>query len=153
MNGNMENQQIKEGFMMARVLKIFLTVITLFLVLIILAAGIYNFTYAMRCRRYQTALAEEYRASRQAEVGSREICEEPDLLFLPAEKQTEQLEIGMTLREVISLLGKPQRQEGSGLLIFQWNLLFGRELYVTFLPQDEGEFFVDSLSVIDFKVK
>lgn len=138
---------------MARVLKIFLTVITLFLVLIILAAGIYNFTYAMRCRRYQTALAEEYRASRQAEADSREICVEPDLLFLPAEKQTEQLEIGMTLREVISLLGKPQRQEGSGLLIFQWNLLFGRELYVTFLPQDEGEFFADSLSVIDFKVK
>ena len=74
-------------------------------------------------------------------------------MFLPAEKQAGQMKPGMTLRQVISLLGKPQRREGSGTVCFVWKLLFGKEVYGMFLPQEEAGEFGDSLVLQEYRVK
>lgn len=142
--------------MMVKGLKIFLTAAVLLLALAVLAAGIYNLSYAVSHGRYQADNAEAYHASRRAEeADSWEAYIEPDpnLLFLPGEKQAGQLKPGMTLRQVISLLGKPQRREGSGTIRFVWTLLFGKEVYGMFLPQEEAESFGDSLILQEYAVK
>ena len=139
---------------MAKSLKIFLTVAVLLLALAVLAAGVYTLAYAVRRGRYQADRTEAYQASRRAEAADSSYIEpDPNRLFLPSEKQAGQLEPGMTLRQAVSLLGKPQRREGSGTICFVWTLLFGREVYGIFLPQEEAGEFGDSLVLQEYRVK
>lgn len=121
-----------------------------------LRVRVYTLAYAVRHSRYQADTAEAYHASRRADTAdSWEAYIEPDpnRLFLPAEKQAGQMKPGMTLRQVISLLGKPQRREGSGTVCFVWKLLFGKEVYGMFLPQEEAGEFGDSLVLQEYRVK
>ena len=141
---------------MIKGLKLVLTAAALLLALAVLASGVYTLAYAVRHSRYQADTAEAYHASRRADTAdSWEAYIEPDphRLFLPAEKQAGQMKPGMTLRQVISLLGKPQRREGSGTVCFVWKLLFGKEVYGMFLPQEEAGEFGDSLVLQEYRVK
>lgn len=45
---------------------------------------------------------------------------------------TELLQEGMAFEEVIALIGKPQREVGSGVFIFAWEMTTGCELHATF---------------------
>ncbi len=50
------------------------------------------------------------------------------------EEQAEMLEEGMTFTEAVALLGRPQRDVGSGLMLAEWDMQSGKVLTVSFLP-------------------
>ena len=51
---------------------------------------------------------------------------------LPERKTAEQITENMTISEVYSLMGKPQRDVGSGLIILEWDLNTADTLQVVF---------------------
>lgn len=50
------------------------------------------------------------------------------------EDQAEELEVGMTFTEVVALLGRPQRDVGSGSVLAEWDMQSGKVLTVCFTP-------------------
>lgn len=50
------------------------------------------------------------------------------------EDQAEELEVGMTFTEVVALLGRPQRDIGSGSVLAEWDMQSGKVLTVCFTP-------------------
>lgn len=50
------------------------------------------------------------------------------------EDQAEELEVGMTFTEVVALLGRPQRDIGSGSVLAEWDMQSGKVLTVCFRP-------------------
>lgn len=50
------------------------------------------------------------------------------------EDQAEKLEVGMTFTEVVALLGRPQRDVGSGSTLAEWDMQSGKVLTVCFRP-------------------
>ncbi|UKI12349.1 MAG: outer membrane protein assembly factor BamE [Oscillospiraceae bacterium] len=50
------------------------------------------------------------------------------------EDQAEKLEVGMTFTEVVALLGRPQRDVGSGSMLAEWDMQSGKVLTVCFRP-------------------
>lgn len=50
------------------------------------------------------------------------------------EDQAEKLEVGMTFTEVVALLGRPQRDIGSGSVLAEWDMQSGKVLTVCFRP-------------------
>lgn len=50
------------------------------------------------------------------------------------EDQAEKLEVGMTFTEVVALLGRPQRDIGSGSMLAEWDMQSGKVLTVCFRP-------------------
>ncbi len=50
------------------------------------------------------------------------------------EEQAEMLEEGMTFTEAVALLGRPQRDVGSGVMLAEWDMQSGKVLTVSFLP-------------------
>lgn len=50
------------------------------------------------------------------------------------EDQAEELEVGMTFTEVVALLGRPQRDVGSGSMLAEWDMQSGKVLTVCFRP-------------------
>lgn len=50
------------------------------------------------------------------------------------EDQAEKLEVGMTFTEVVALLGRPQRDVGSGSMLAEWDMQSGKVLTVCFTP-------------------
>lgn len=50
------------------------------------------------------------------------------------EDQAEELEVGMTFTEVVALLGRPQRDIGSGSMLAEWDMQSGKVLTVCFTP-------------------
>lgn len=50
------------------------------------------------------------------------------------EDQAEELEVGMTFTEVVALLGRPQRDVGSGSVLAEWDMQSGKVLTVCFRP-------------------
>ena len=88
------------------------------------ATGIYSLVYGSHYKR------ENYSCNAVAVVEEdillRYLNPQPNLLFLPSQQQAEQLEKGMTLRQAIACLGKPQ--SGSmeeGRLMMVWKLRRG----------------------------
>lgn len=65
-------------------------------------------------------------------------------------KDIEQLKIGMSLEQVIDILGKPQKDEGSGAIIFVWKMESNEKLIAYFLHKkpecDESGKNVDDIS-------
>lgn len=53
---------------------------------------------------------------------------EPNKKFLPNEDKVNEINIGMEFQEVIDILGKPQRQSGSGVIIYEFDLSNGKVL-------------------------
>ena len=45
---------------------------------------------------------------------------------------TKKIRVGMTLEEVVAILGKPQRDTGSGVLLMEWDLKSGKIFVVAF---------------------
>lgn len=50
------------------------------------------------------------------------------------EDQAEKLEVGMTFTEAVALLGRPQRDVGSGSTLAEWDMQSGKVLTVCFRP-------------------
>lgn len=50
------------------------------------------------------------------------------------EDQAEKLEVGMTFTEAVALLGRPQRDVGSGSTLAEWDMQSGKVLTVCFTP-------------------
>lgn len=50
------------------------------------------------------------------------------------EDQAEKLEVGMTFTEAVALLGRPQRDIGSGSVLAEWDMQSGKVLTVCFRP-------------------
>lgn len=50
------------------------------------------------------------------------------------EDQAEKLEVGMTFTEAVALLGRPQRDVGSGSMLAEWDMQSGKVLTVCFRP-------------------
>ncbi|MBQ2254116.1 MAG: hypothetical protein II325_03060 [Clostridia bacterium] len=50
---------------------------------------------------------------------------------------SKKLLIGMTFEEAISLLGRPQRNIGSGVYVFEWDMEDGNILRASFAPSQE----------------
>ncbi len=50
------------------------------------------------------------------------------------EDQAEKLEVGMTFTEAVALLGRPQRDIGSGSMLAEWDMQSGKVLTVCFRP-------------------
>ena len=57
---------------------------------------------------------------------------EPDRKELPNRNDAQQVVEGMSISEVCSILGNPQRDIGSGTVVFEWKLNSGEELVVSF---------------------
>lgn len=51
---------------------------------------------------------------------------------LPTQKQAKKIEIGMSVREVASLIGRPQSNYGSGMVFYVWKLNNGGALHILF---------------------
>lgn len=47
----------------------------------------------------------------------------------------EQLQTGMSLDEIVEILGKPKRDVGSGVVIMEWDMVSGTHLDVYFVKQ------------------
>lgn len=50
------------------------------------------------------------------------------------DRLTEQITVGMTLGEVVEIIGKPQRDTGSGAVVMEWDMKSGRVFVVCFNP-------------------
>ena len=62
-----------------------------------------------------------------------------DRTDLPAPADTERIEAGMSVSEVCAILGKPQRDVGSGMLILEWDLSSGEVFCVSFTKNLEDD--------------
>ena len=49
-----------------------------------------------------------------------------------SDRKAEKVTVGMTLEEVVDILGKPQRDTGSGTVIMEWDMRSGKILVVCF---------------------
>lgn len=56
--------------------------------------------------------------------------------ILPTLKMAKKVKYGMSLDEVVFILGKPQRDVGSGAIIFEYNLSDGQSFYTTMTNND-----------------
>ena len=52
----------------------------------------------------------------------------------------DQIEVGMTLSEIIELIGRPQEDIGSGVVVMEWKLKSGGKLIVSFNPEDNDNY-------------
>ena len=68
--------------------------------------------------------------------------DEPEAWFdenktiLPTLRMAKKVKYGMSLDEVVFILGKPQRDVGSGAIIFEYNLSDGQSFYTTMTNND-----------------
>lgn len=58
---------------------------------------------------------------------------------LPSEEDIKSIKLGMSLEEIVTLLGKPQRDIGSGAFLFEFALSNGKKLEALFVNNDEKE--------------
>lgn len=56
--------------------------------------------------------------------------------ILPTLEMAKKVKSGMSLDEVVFILGKPQRDVGSGAIIFEYNLSNGQSFYTTMINND-----------------
>ena len=61
---------------------------------------------------------------------------------LPARVDTEQIKEGMSASEVYAILGKPQRDVGSGTVVLQWDLDSGEVFTVSFVLEPDDTWYV-----------
>ncbi|MCI6357299.1 MAG: hypothetical protein MR766_01525 [Erysipelotrichaceae bacterium] len=59
--------------------------------------------------------------------------------ILPTLKMAKKVKYGMSLDEVVFILGKPQRDVGSGAFIYEYNLSDGQSFYTSLFNNDELE--------------
>lgn len=50
------------------------------------------------------------------------------------DEQADSVEVGMTFTEVVAILGRPQRDIGSGAILAEWDMQSGKKLIVCFNP-------------------
>ncbi len=58
---------------------------------------------------------------------------------LPSEEDIKCIKLGMSLEEIVTILGKPQRDIGSGAFLFEFDLSSGKKLEALFVNNDEKE--------------
>ncbi|MCH5172418.1 MAG: hypothetical protein J1F31_06300 [Erysipelotrichales bacterium] len=58
---------------------------------------------------------------------------------LPNEEKVERLKLGMSMDEVVTILGKPQRDNGYGVILFEFDLSNGKKLMARFEKNSELE--------------
>ena len=51
----------------------------------------------------------------------------------------------MSFTEVVNLIGHPQREIGSGAIIYEFDLSDGTACAVYFIPNDEGKYIVNGI--------
>ena len=51
----------------------------------------------------------------------------------------EKITVGMTFSEVVDIIGKPQRDTGSGVWIMEWDMKSGKVLAVCFNPVTDAK--------------
>ncbi len=91
-------------------------------------------TFAPLIFKLYLSSVEAYEAPLAAYVN-----ETPNFLLLPQRAQAEKVKSDMTLAEIISLLGRPQRYiDETNVCAFQWDLAFNKNLTVTFV-ETKGE--------------
>ena len=49
-------------------------------------------------------------------------------------KAAQEIKVGMTLEEIVEMIGKPQRDVGSGTFLMEWDIKSGEVLLVSFNP-------------------
>ncbi len=64
---------------------------------------------------------------------------DPDKTSLPTKEQCEQITVGMSLDEVVALIGRPQRDVGSGAILYQFDVEGGAILQIRFDSDVEQE--------------
>lgn len=57
---------------------------------------------------------------------------DPDKTSLPTKEQCEQITVGMCLDEVVASIGRPQRDVGSGAILYQFDVEGGEILQIRF---------------------
>ncbi len=57
---------------------------------------------------------------------------DPEKTSLPTKEQCEQITVGMSLDEVVALIGRPQRDVGSGAILYQFDVEGGAILQIRF---------------------
>ena len=120
------------------------------LALCVTAAGIFILAYGSRYRK------ENYscEAPRGEDYLALYLNSEPNLFFLPNAEQAKQLEKGMTLRQAIALLGKPQRcSMAEGRAVFVWQLKDGEVETAFRADVNRGEWTGDFLFAEDVFIK
>lgn len=60
-------------------------------------------------------------------------------LTLPSEEDIKNIKLGMSIEEIVTILGKPQRDIGSGTFLFEFDLSNGKKLIAGFQNNDEKE--------------
>lgn len=66
---------------------------------------------------------------------------------LPAQADTERIKEGMSASEVYAILGKPQRDVGSGTVILEWDLDSGEVFTVSFVLEPDDEWRVAGCAI------
>lgn len=64
---------------------------------------------------------------------------DPEKTSLPTKEQCEQITVGMSLDEVVALIGRPQRDVGSGAILYQFDVEGGAILQIRFDSDVEQE--------------
>ncbi len=64
---------------------------------------------------------------------------DPDKTSLPTKEQCGQITVGMSLDEVVALIGRPQRDVGSGAILYQFDVEGGEILQIRFDSDVEQE--------------
>ena len=70
---------------------------------------------------------------------------EPDKKDLPTSEEFSKVKEGMSFTEVVNLIGRPQRELGSGAIIYEFDLSDGTVCAVYFIPNDEGKYIVNGI--------
>ena len=60
-------------------------------------------------------------------------CFSPEINKGLTEKDAEKIKPGMTLDETVNLIGRPQRDVGSGTLIMEWDLNSGKAIDIAYI--------------------
>lgn len=55
------------------------------------------------------------------------------------DEMVEKITVGMTFSEVVDIIGKPQRDTGSGVWIMEWDMKSGKVLAVCFNPVTDAK--------------
>lgn len=71
---------------------------------------------------------------------------EPNKKVLPTREDFSGVKEGMTFTEVVALVGRPQREIGSGAVIYEFDLSDGSTYAVYFITDQEHRYVVSSIT-------
>ena len=123
--------------------------LTLSILIILVLALLPALAIALENRKPEETSPTTNHTTKKAYGNSFDFQFEPDREVLPSRKDAQKIVEGMSVSEVYAILGSPQRDTGSGIVILEWDLDSGEVLVVSFglhLEKDDWIVICSSIS-------